>query len=73
MSMKIVLTAAIIASFAGLIVYWPRAIVRALRVLFPNAIWDIRTSEPVVALTFDDGPDPTFTPKVLEILDTGQC
>ena len=24
--------------------------------------------DPVVALTFDDGPDPTFTPKVLDIL-----
>jgi len=26
------------------------------------------TSEKVVALTFDDGPDPTYTPRVLEIL-----
>jgi peptidoglycan/xylan/chitin deacetylase (PgdA/CDA1 family) len=26
------------------------------------------TSERVVAITFDDGPDPMFTPKVLEVL-----
>jgi peptidoglycan/xylan/chitin deacetylase (PgdA/CDA1 family) len=26
------------------------------------------TAEPVVALTFDDGPDPLFTPRLLEIL-----
>jgi len=27
-----------------------------------------KASGPVVALTFDDGPDPTFTPQVLQIL-----
>lgn len=26
------------------------------------------TTEPVVALTFDDGPDPVFTPRILEVL-----
>jgi peptidoglycan/xylan/chitin deacetylase (PgdA/CDA1 family) len=29
-----------------------------------------RVPGPVVALTFDDGPDPTFTPQVLQILAT---
>jgi peptidoglycan-N-acetylglucosamine deacetylase len=28
------------------------------------------TKKPVAALTFDDGPDPTYTPKVLEVLKT---
>jgi peptidoglycan/xylan/chitin deacetylase (PgdA/CDA1 family) len=27
------------------------------------------TREPVVALTFDDGPDPRWTPRVLEVLE----
>ena len=27
-----------------------------------------RTTEKVVALTFDDGPDPIQTPKVLEVI-----
>ena len=28
----------------------------------------VKTSQPVVALTFDDGPHPDFTPRVLDIL-----
>jgi len=31
-------------------------------------IWSIETDQPYLALTFDDGPDPDFTPRVLEIL-----
>ncbi|HEY8093949.1 MAG TPA: polysaccharide deacetylase family protein [Acidimicrobiales bacterium] len=31
-------------------------------------VWSVQTTEPVMALTFDDGPDPAFTPTVLEIL-----
>lgn len=31
-------------------------------------IWSVPTSEPAVSLTFDDGPDPEFTPRILEIL-----
>jgi peptidoglycan/xylan/chitin deacetylase (PgdA/CDA1 family) len=33
-----------------------------------GTITHIKTYHPVVALTFDDGPDPEFTPKVLGIL-----
>ncbi len=29
----------------------------------------VSTQEPVAALTFDDGPDPVWTPRLLEILD----
>lgn len=32
----------------------------------------VPTKEKVVALTFDDGPDPRFTPKILDILDKYQ-
>ena len=32
-------------------------------------IWSVTTDKPFVALTFDDGPDPEFTPKVLAMLD----
>ncbi len=31
-------------------------------------VWSVRTTIPVVALTFDDGPDPEFTPRVLDVL-----
>ena len=31
-------------------------------------IWDVGTDQPYVALTFDDGPDPRWTPQVLDAL-----
>ena len=31
-------------------------------------IWSVSTSEPLAALTFDDGPDPELTPRILEVL-----
>lgn len=34
-----------------------------------GTITAVSTGEPLVALTFDDGPDPTSTPKVLSLLD----
>lgn len=34
----------------------------------PNGLFRVRTNEPVVALTFDDGPDPLYTPDVLSLL-----
>ena len=39
-----------------------------LKSLFPGLIWEIATTENVVYLTFDDGPTPTVTDKVLDIL-----
>lgn len=35
----------------------------------PDVIVGVATSERVVALSFDDGPDPRWTPSVLDILD----
>lgn len=34
-----------------------------------HVFWDIRTKEKLVALTFDDGPDPIYTPKILDALE----
>ena len=34
-----------------------------------GAVTSVETSEPLVALTFDDGPDPTSTPRVLRLLE----
>lgn len=40
------------------------------RLLFPEAVWRIQVAGRKVAyLTFDDGPVPEATPRVLEILD----
>lgn len=39
------------------------------KLLFPQLIWEIKTTEKVMFLTFDDGPHPEITPRVLRILD----
>jgi len=31
-------------------------------------IWSVATAAPLAALTFDDGPDPEFTPRILAVL-----
>lgn len=36
--------------------------------LFPQIFWKDTTAAEKVYLTFDDGPDPNFTPKILDIL-----
>jgi len=39
-----------------------------LRFLFPSLTWNIPTENKVLYLTFDDGPIPQVTPRVLDIL-----
>ncbi|MBD8037001.1 polysaccharide deacetylase family protein [Solibacillus sp. A46] len=34
-----------------------------------HIIWDIKTDEKVVALTFDDGPHPKYTEQILDLLE----
>ena len=46
----------------------PRALVRLAERKFPGCVYDVRTDEKIVALTLDDGPDATTTPKLLNIL-----
>jgi peptidoglycan-N-acetylglucosamine deacetylase len=38
-------------------------------ILYPKAIFRRKTSEKILYLTFDDGPDPESTPELLDILD----
>jgi peptidoglycan-N-acetylglucosamine deacetylase len=54
----------------GLVVFWtePLAILGVLERLTPNITYRVRTDRPLVAISFDDGPHPVFTPQVLEIL-----
>lgn len=33
-----------------------------------DIIWEVPNKKKIVALTFDDGPDPRYTPKILDIL-----
>jgi len=52
----------------GLLVFWvePLSVLSAIERFTPNIIYRLRTHRPVVALSFDDGPHPTFTLEVLE-------
>ncbi|WP_414544705.1 polysaccharide deacetylase family protein [Nostoc sp. CCY0012] len=42
---------------------------RILQPSFPNCLWHGDRSLKKIALTFDDGPHPEYTPQVLEVLD----
>ncbi len=39
-----------------------------LRKFFPGCLWDIKTKEKIIYLSFDDGPHPTITPIVINEL-----
>ncbi len=59
------------ALVALFVVYWtePSGIFFVLERLTPRLVYRVATTRPEVALSFDDGPHPTFTPQVLGILD----
>ena len=46
----------------------PIAVVSLLARATPRIVWRVDTRAPLAALTFDDGPDPVYTPQVLDIL-----
>lgn len=46
---------------------------RILKKIFPEITWDIRSSDPALYLTFDDGPTPDITSRVLLELDRFQA
>src|SRR5215475_365575 len=46
----------------------PLWMVPLLEKLTPEILYRVKTNQPLVALTFDDGPNPEFTPQVLELL-----
>ncbi len=48
--------------------YQPVWVFGLLGKVFPRIVWQVSTSAPLVALTFDDGPAPDHTPEVLAIL-----
>jgi peptidoglycan/xylan/chitin deacetylase (PgdA/CDA1 family) len=54
-----------------LFVFWvePMVFLGVFERLTPNITYRAPTALPIVALSFDDGPHPVFTPQVLEILD----
>jgi peptidoglycan/xylan/chitin deacetylase (PgdA/CDA1 family) len=68
-------TVRLFAVAVALVVTWqliswtePVAAFAVLERLTPNLVWRVNTARPLVGLSFDDGPDPEYTPKVLAIL-----
>jgi peptidoglycan-N-acetylglucosamine deacetylase len=57
-----------VAAFAYIYLVQPLWCVPLLERLTPQILYRVRTRAPLVALTFDDGPHPTQTPRILEIL-----
>jgi peptidoglycan-N-acetylglucosamine deacetylase len=44
-----------------------------LKRIYPERVWDIPTKEKIIYLSFDDGPHPTATPFVLDLLNDYQA
>lgn len=42
---------------------------RILKPTFPNCLWCGDINSKILALTFDDGPHPQYTPELLKVLD----
>lgn len=42
---------------------------RLLKPTFPDCLWTGDSTTKSIALTFDDGPHPTYTPELLKVLD----
>ena len=63
-------TVAALAAAAASAALWtaPRWLVPWLAARAPGCVFAVRTSERVVALTLDDGPDPAHTPALLRVL-----
>lgn len=47
----------------------PRWFLRGLSRASPEVLYFVETDRPAVALTIDDGPDPTSTPQILDLLE----
>jgi peptidoglycan/xylan/chitin deacetylase (PgdA/CDA1 family) len=69
--MIVVLLTSIALLGVGFLVYLiePLAVLGVFERLAPNITFRIPTYRPLVALSFDDGPHPIYTPQVLEILE----
>lgn len=44
-----------------------------MKVIYPNIVWNKHSKEKVLYLTFDDGPTPEITERVLDTLDMYQA
>jgi peptidoglycan-N-acetylglucosamine deacetylase len=66
---RALLAVACVLGFCAFVVVWqPLWAYDVLARAFPRFVWRVETRQPLVALSFDDGPAPDHTPQVLDIL-----
>jgi len=65
---RLIISLAFLAVVLLVFIVQPFFAVRLVERLFPRIVWRVETREPIIAITFDDGPDPVFTPQVLNLL-----
>ena len=46
----------------------PSLLLNRLSTHSPEVLYSVQTLEPIIALTIDDGPDPSTTPRILDLL-----
>jgi peptidoglycan/xylan/chitin deacetylase (PgdA/CDA1 family) len=57
-----------VVAVAAVPVVQPPVVMDALARVASGIVWQVETTQPVLALTFDDGPHPVYTPQVLDLL-----
>lgn len=67
---SLVLTLIFLLTVGGLFTITQRSLTTPSLVRTPGTYYMANTKEKVIALTFDDGPDPIDTPEILDILKT---
>jgi peptidoglycan/xylan/chitin deacetylase (PgdA/CDA1 family) len=62
----------LVAAAASRIEWLHRGGLSTMRLAFPEVLWNGETDERIVALSYDDGPDPADAPQLLDVLERQQ-
>ncbi|MBE9479398.1 MAG: polysaccharide deacetylase family protein, partial [Chloroflexi bacterium] len=52
----------------SVLMFQPSWLLNRLSAHSPDVLYSVQTQEPILALTIDDGPDPSTTPRILDLL-----
>ncbi|MCJ7569937.1 MAG: chitin deacetylase family protein [Anaerolineales bacterium] len=52
----------------SVLMFKPSWLLNRLSAHTPEVLYSVQTQEPILALTIDDGPDPSTTPRILDLL-----
>jgi peptidoglycan/xylan/chitin deacetylase (PgdA/CDA1 family) len=68
---KIILSIVFVISLLSIFstLYQPFFLVKTVQKFFPNVLFYVPTEKNIFSLTFDDGPNPPYTDRILDILD----